>query len=187
LRVATLLGAAQISLKGGFTSNSIFTLCRALKAFEATNGHTLTKAEQDSAFSLWWNTAKPLLPRDAEFDEYRFEFERTFEKTRTPLGANPLFQAIEQADSRPLPPEAARYGSPKIKRLVAVCFQLQRLAGNAPFFIGARGAAIVLGTKKPETGLTTLDGLVRDGILTVVRKGESGGKLATRYRYIPSS
>ena len=118
-----------------------------------------------------------------DFDEYRFEFQRTFEKTRTPLGANPLHKAIEQAASCPPPPEAARYPSAKIKRLAAVCFQLQLLAGKAPFFIGARNAAAVLGTKKPETGLTILTGLVRDGVLTVIQKGEAGGNRATRYRY----
>jgi len=175
--------AVDLSLQGGFDPNSIFVFCRALKAFEITTGAKLPPKELESAFGLWWSTARPSLPEGEDFDEYRFEFQRAFEKTRTPLGANPLHKAIEQADSCPPPPEAARYTSAKIKRLAAVCFQLQLLAGKAPFFIGARDAAAVLGTKKPETGLTILTGLVRDGVLTVIQKGEAGGNRATRYRY----
>jgi hypothetical protein len=187
-RVATLPQAVNLSLEGGLHSNSIFIFCRAIKAFEITTGTKLPPKELENAFVLWWNTARPLLPIDADIDEHRFDFRRTFEKTKTPLGANPLHQAIERAGVCPPPPEAARYDSPKIKRLVAVCFQLQLLAGNAPFFLGARDAAAVVGTKKPETGLAFLTGLAADGVLTIAQKGEPGGNRATRYRYngVPS-
>jgi len=182
-RVATLPQAVKISLQDEHKENSIFIFCRAIKAFEITTGVKLSHKELEGAFALWWSMARPSLPDGADFDEYRFEFQRIFEKTRTPLGANSFHQAIEQADMCPTPAEAARYESPKIKRLVAVCFQLQLLTGNAPFFISARDAAAVLGTKKPETGLANLGGLVWDGILTIAQKGEPGGNRATRYRY----
>jgi len=49
-----------------------------------------------------------------------------------------LAEAIRRADSNPMPPQAKRYSSPKLKRLVAVCCQLQLLQGNSPFFLGVR-------------------------------------------------
>ena len=94
-----------------------------------------------AAFAQWWNTAKPLLPPDADFDEWRFDFDATFAKTHAALGANSLQEAIRRADASPMPPQSARYASPKIKRLVAVCYQLQLLQGKSPFFLGVRDAA----------------------------------------------
>jgi hypothetical protein len=173
--------AVQLSLKDGLTENCLFILARALKAFEITHDRRLPPAELQNAFSLWWSAAKPLLPPDADFDEYRFDFEDTFAKTHAPLGSNSLQEAIRRADASPLPPQAERYSSPKLKRLVAVCFQLQLLQGNSPFFLGARDAARIMGTKNFYHANALLGGLVRDGILTEVEKGTR--KRATRFRF----
>jgi len=182
-RVATLPQAVEHSIEGGFKENSIFIFCRALKAFEVTRKGKLSLTDQDSAFALWWRTVKKDLPTDANFDEYRFIFLDTFERTRAPLGANPLHEAIRRADSQPAPPEAKCYESTKIKRLVAVCHQLQLLAGASPLFLGVRDAAKIAETKKLETAAALLAGIVRDGILTVIKKGEPNGHQATRFRY----
>ena len=74
----------------------------------------------------------------------------------------------------------AEYRS-KLKRLVAVCFQLQSLQGNSPFFLGARDAARIMGTKNFYHANALLGGLVRDGILIEVEKGTR--KQATRFRF----
>jgi hypothetical protein len=182
-RVATLPQAVEISLQGGFHANSIFVFCRALKAFEVTNKVKLPAQELEGAFAQWWNSAQPLLPDAPDFDEYRFEFQRIFAKTRTLLGSNPLAEAIRMAESAPLPPQAKPYQSPRIKRLIAVCFHLQSMAGNAPFFLSVRDAAKIVGVKKPETGASFLNGLVSDGILAIVQKGKPDGNRATRYRF----
>jgi hypothetical protein len=184
-RVTTFQEAAQLSLKDAWNENCLFVFARLLKAFEVTTGNKLKPADLASAFSLWWNTAKASswLPADADFDEYRFDFEDKFGKIKTPHGANPLAEAIRRADTQPLPPQADRYTSPKIKRLVAVCFQLQILAGDNLFFLGVRDAARILGTKNLHRANAMLAGLVQDGILTEVEKGIPGGKLATRFRF----
>lgn len=184
-RVTTLAKAVQLSLKDGWNENCLFVFARLLKAFEATTGSKLKSEDLASAFSLWWNTAKSssLLPEDADFDEYRFDFVDKFRKVKAPHGANPLQEAIRRADNNPLPPQADRYPSTGIKRLVAVCSHLQILAGDNPFFISVRDAAKIVGVKSKFAASAMLAGLVRDGILTEVEKGIPGGNLATRFRF----
>ena len=144
-------------------------------------GHRLPPAELQSGFSLWWSAAKPLLPPDAEFDEWRFDFEDTFARTKTPLGSNSLQVAINRADENPAPPQAERYTSPKVKRLVTVCYYLQLLQGSSPFFLGVRDAARIMGVKDLHRANATLAGLVRDGLLIVAVNGTR--KKATRFRF----
>jgi hypothetical protein len=183
-RVTTFKEAVQLSLKNGLTENCLFVFARALLAFEATNGIKLQPSDKKGAFTLWWSMAKPLLPAGANFDEWRYEFEAARMGARSPLGANALSEAIHRADTEPLPPqEAERCSSPKIKRLITVCYYLQILAGDNPFFIGVRDAAKILGIKSKFQAAAVLSGLVHDGILREVEKGEQGGRRATRFRY----
>jgi hypothetical protein len=168
------------------TDDCLFVFARALKAFEVTNRVLLKLEDLASAFSLWWSTATPKLPSDADSDEWRFDFMRAFAKARAPLGANPLHEAIRRAGSLPPPPEAARYPSAKLQRLVAVCHHLQILAGDSPFFLSVRDAARIMGTpKKLMRASAFLAGLVSDGILTEILRGTPGVKSATRYRCKP--
>jgi hypothetical protein len=181
--VKTLPEAVQLSLKTGLTKNSLFLFSRALRAFETTNQRRLPPKEVEVAFSLWWSTAKPLLPPDADFDEWRFVFLDTFEKTKVALGANPLDEAIRRADSNPPPPQAARYTSPGIKRLISVCYHLGSLAGDGTFFLSVRDSAQIFGTKSLPEASAMLVGLVWDGVLDIVTPGKPGGKKATRFRF----
>jgi hypothetical protein len=182
-RVKTLQEAVQLSLKDGSSGDRLFTFCRALRAFEITHNRRLPAQELGSAFAAWWNLAKPLLPQDADFDESRLDFLDTFAKTKAPLGANPLQEAIRRADSSPLPQEAARYASPKLRLLVAICYQLQLLQGDSAFFLGFRDAAKILGIKNLFQAGAKLNGLVRDGILIEVAKGSPESRRASRYRF----
>jgi hypothetical protein len=184
-RITTVQEAVQLSLKDGWNENCLFVFARLLKAFEITTGSKLKSADLASAFSLWWNTAKSSswLPADADFDEYRFDFEDKFGKVKTPHGANPLEEAIRRVDIEPLPSQSNRYPSPKLKRLVAVCYQLQILAGDSPFFLGVRPAAKIVGIKSNFKASAMLNGLVQDGVLRVIEKGKRMEKKATRFRF----
>ena len=179
--VKTLQEAVQISLAAGINDKCLFLFARAIKAFEITNNRRLPPAELQNAFALWWSTAKPILPPDADHDEWRFDFEDTFAKTHAPLGANSLEEAIRRADASPMPPQAGRYSSPKIKRLVAVCYHLQLLQGNSPFFLGVRATARIVGTKNLYQANAMLNGLVSDGVLIHAENGTR--TRATRFRF----
>jgi len=179
--VETLQEAVQISLKDGLNKDCLFGFARAIKAFEITHDRRLPPEELQAAFAQWWNAATPLLPPDAEFDEWRFDFEDTFDKTHAALGANSLEEAVRRANAWPMPSEAARYSSPKLKRLVAVCYHLQLLQVNSPFFLSVRDAAKITGAKSLVHASGWLAGLVRDGVLIEVEKGTR--KRATRFRF----
>ena len=179
--VKTLPEAVQLSLQAGINDTCLFIFARALKAFEITTNRRLRPIEVSGAFAIWWNVAKPQLPPDADFDEWRFDFEATFAKTQAALGANSLQEAIRRTEAGPPPPQAQRYSSPKLRRLVAACYQLQLLQGTSPFFLGVRDAARILGTDNLSQANAMLLGLVRDGILILVEKGTR--KRATRFRF----
>jgi hypothetical protein len=179
----TLPEAVQLSLNAGINDQCLFILSRAIKAFEITNNRRLPLVELQAAFAQWWSAAKPLLPPDADFDEWRFDFEDTFAKTHAALGANSLHEAIRRAESIPVPAWVKSYGSPKLNRLVAVCYHLQQLQGSSPFFLGVRAAAKILGTTNLHLANAMLGGLVRDGVLIEAQKGTRGGRRATRFRF----
>lgn len=179
--VSTLQDAVQISVADGINENSLFTFARALKAFEITQDRRLPAAEVEGAFSLWWATAGPQLPEDADFDEYRLDFLDKFAKTKAPLGSNSLEQAIQRADASPFPEQAARYSSPKIKRLVAVCFHLQMMQGTSPFFLSVRAAAKITQARGLMQASAWLNGLVRDGVLLEVERARASARLASGF------
>jgi hypothetical protein len=181
--VPTLPKAVEISLANGWTADCLFIFSRALLAFEVTAGINLTAHDLKGAFALWWNSAKAFLPADADYDEYRFTFEDGFAKVRAPWGSNPLAEAIRRADSSSIVPYADRYTSPRIKRVLGVCFHLQALAHDSPFFLSVRDVARIAGIKDLAAASTLPAGLVRDGVLVEVEKGIPGGRRATRYRF----
>lgn len=183
-RVAALPDAVQLSLAGGLSEDSLFIFARAIKAFEVTNQRRLSPNDLQRAFALWWSNAKSLLQADDDFDEWRFAFEDAWESAKHPLGANVLAEATRRADTQPPPPAASKYGnSTKLKRLVAVCYQLQLLAGDGPFFLSVRDAAKIIGTTKLNTASAFLSGLVRDDVLKLESKGVPGGRRASRFRF----
>ena len=181
--VPTLPKAVEISLANGVTKDCLFIFARALKAFEMTTGVKLPPKELQCAFALWWNTAQPLLPTGADYDEYRFDFENSFSKARAPWGSNPLAEAIRRADSSRGIPYTENYSSPRIKRIIGVCFHLQALSGDNPFFLSVRDAARIAGITDIKTASSYLAGLVRDGVLVEVEKGAPGERRASRYRF----
>jgi hypothetical protein len=179
--VKTLPEAVKLSLARGITEDCLFRYARAIKAFEVTTRRKLNPEELSDAFGLWWNTPKPPLSDGAEYDEWRYDFLDSYAKARTPLGSNSLQVAIQRAKSEPYPAECERFTSSKIRLLVAVCYQLQRIAGDAPFFIGFRDVAKLTETKDLHSAMAKMNGLILDGILTLERRGNEAK--ANRYKY----
>lgn len=141
----------------------------------------LPKAELPGVFSLWWNMAKGQLPTDADYDEYLFVFLDAYERVKHPLGCNVLEVAKERAGKQPLPKVAQSFKSPKLRLLVAVCYQLQHLAGESPFFLSIRTAAKLIDVRM-ETASAYLKGLTQQGVLALEERGTPGGHKASRYR-----
>ena len=184
--VDTLQKAAQMALADKSNGNPEFKFARGVLAFELFTGKRLPKEELPAAFNVWWSAAQATLPSDTDRDECMFLFMDAYDKAKTPLGSNVIQQALARVASSPPPPEANRYDSPKLKTLVHLCYELQKLAGDRPFFLSVRDAADAIGlsVKSLHSVSAYLHGLRRDGIIEPVEVGKSGGHRATRYFYV---
>ncbi len=184
--VGTLQKAAQMALADKSNGDPVFKFARAVKAFELFVDRRLPKKELPAAFNIWWSAAQTTLPPDTDRDECMFLFMDAYDKAKTPLGSNVIQNALDRVKSSPPPPEANRYESPKLKTLVHLCYELQKLAGDSPFFLSVRDAARAIGlsAKSLHAVSAFLRGLHRDGIIEPVEIGKSGGHRATRYRYV---
>jgi hypothetical protein len=94
-----------------------------------------------------------------------------------------LFEAIKR---NPLPKVAMRYEGDGLRLLVALCRQLQRQAGGAPFFLACRTAGGLLGVEH-VTAWRWLFALIHDGLLVEVEKGDAKRCRANHYSRIGSA
>jgi len=94
------------------------------------------------------------------------------------LGRKRPFQAAEAIEPHS---EAEHDLSQNMQRLARVCYELQQIQGNDPFWLSCRHAGAVLGLSHTQTA-RYIHRLVRDGVLKVVEEHTSNR--ATRYRYI---
>ncbi len=184
--VGTLQKAAQMALADKSNGDPVFKFARAVKAFELTVDTRLPKEELPGAFNVWWSMAESTLPPDTNRDECMFLFMDAYDKAKTPLGSNVIQNALDKVKSSSPPPEANRYESPKLKTLVHLCYELQRLAGDSPFFLSVRDAARAVGLSAKSVHVVSafMHGLHRDGIIKPVEIGKPGVRRATRYRYV---
>jgi hypothetical protein len=96
-----------------------------------------------------------------------------------------VVDALEKVKAGPLPAAALQYDNPKFQLLVGICQELQRLAGDQPFFLSCETAAQVLGEDSDPSAMTVwrwLGGLVRDGVLRLEKKGDR--RKANEYHYL---
>ncbi len=88
-----------------------------------------------------------------------------------------IFERVKQA---PMPAPATRYDASETRLLVALCCELQRVAGEKPFFLGCRTAGELIGVEYSTASRRFL--LLRnDGLLEEIKKGVPGR--ASRYKY----
>jgi hypothetical protein len=125
--------------------------------------------------------------RTKEFEETWIDFLKAWPNIKHKIGDEPMariFEAVIQLE----PPEIAMEKYPdnsKLKIFVSLCRELQRAAGNNPFFLATRTAGKLLKIS-PMQASRWLYLLETDNILKVVVKGGTAEnpRKATRFRYI---
>jgi hypothetical protein len=162
----------------------LFFLARGIKALEAQAGRVWTEAELKVQVFLPWYTANPHLRPGQSQDDYWFEFLRAYDAVQYPLGETFLDRAWQAAEQTTLPQVAMQFEDPEVRQLVLWCRELQRLAGDAVFFLSTRSVQARFGLRHPMQAWRRLYGLCRAKILDPVEKGDVNGKKATRYRYL---
>lgn len=128
----------------------------------------------------WHRRALPIIGTEP-FDDTWADLVYGWEKVKFPKGQEPMTMILQQADSATLPKCAEQYDSPITHRLIRLCRELQRAAGDGPFFISCRKLAELFGIDK-DTANRRLHMLEEDHIIKKV--GKHTAYRARRYRYI---
>ena len=167
----------------GQRHRAIFELVRRLKAIP-----DIANADAMDLLPIireWHRLALPVI-RTKAFEETLADFLDGWERVRFAYGESPIEIALARAREAPPPPEAEIFDDPRLKLLVALCAELQRLQGNAAFFLSCRAAG-----KAVEVDHMTvsrwLKVLAKAGILQIEVQAERSTGRATRYRYIAKS
>lgn len=162
--------------------DKIFEFVRRLKALPELASEPVRGLQQ--LFRQWFERALPII-RTKDWDTSWHDFIFAWEECKTPWGTDSMTELHEQALSCEPPGKAvAKYGpaSPRAE-LAALCRQLQRRAGDAPFFLSVRKAAGLLDVS-PMHASRWLRQLVGDGFLKLVSKGARHTRRASEFRYI---
>ena len=95
-----------------------------------------------------------------------------------------MAQMLAKTKDADAPIEAQQYEQASLRLLVKLCRELQRAAGDGPFFLSCRKAGSLLDVPY-TTASRWLFLLVTDDVLDVVFKGGPDTNKATRFRYLP--
>jgi len=169
---------ATLPIDTGQRDRCVFTFCRWLKAIPELRDRSA--AELRPTIQKWHTRAYPAIgtkPFEATWKDFVYGWKRV----KWPRGML-LDAAFQKAlEDTKTPPEAATYEDPRNQLLVRICWQLQQVHGNQPFYLALRTAGSLLDLSHTEAS-KRLEMLMADGILVIATPHTN--IFATRYRYI---
>jgi hypothetical protein len=163
----------------GQRHRAIFKYVRALKSlpgFATADLRTLRPHVEQ-----WFTAAEPYTSDEHDFMDTLADFATAWQKCEHSIGSGPMAEALREADRAGYPLCAQQYDSERVRRLVGLCRELQQRAGDKPFYLASRTAAMLLGGSAEQAARYMIL-LCVDGILKRVTKGHTGR--ASEYRYI---
>ncbi len=158
---------------------ALFTLARRLKALPHLADANL--GDLKPLVRRWHQLALPVIGTKP-FEESWIDFAEGWQRVRFPAGAGPLEALWLQAMAEAPPVAALAYEQDGVRRLVAFCYQLQRHAGQAAFFLACRTAGTLLGVEH-TTAWRWLRLMEIDGVLARVSTGSQKTQKANEYYY----
>jgi len=156
-----------------------FRLARAWKGIPEL-GKSLSEVKPH--FRRWHERALSSI-RTVSFDDCWWDFVESWEAVKQPEGTGIMTEIIERARAIDPPPVAEQYDSAEVRLLITVCLEMQREAGEQPFFLSSRSVASFCEITSRQAS-RWLRGLVRDGVLELVTKGDAKSRKASEYRYL---
>ena len=183
-KVKSIEHAVELALPSKNRQNHerLFTLARAVKSLEIQSGKFTPKHLRE-VFNEWFKRASEFLKPEQTRDNYMAEFMNAYASAKIPLGEGAVTEAWKLAQENPLPPEAVEmFEDDKMRLTVALCRELQNIAGVEPFYLSARTLQGLLNLDSHNTAARWLRSLCVLKILDEIEKG--GGFKASRYRYI---
>jgi hypothetical protein len=155
-------------------------LARKLKAIPGVRD---VPAESLKPYLKRWHKLAVGRMRTKPFETSWWDFREGWGKVEYPAGRGPIMAVLERASKASSPIIATDYDSREVRLLVKVCRELQRQAGKGTFFLSTRTAGELVGVSHWEAA-TWLKGLVADGVLELVRKGDRPTRKASEYKYL---
>jgi hypothetical protein len=128
----------------------------------------------------WWHELALPVIATKEWEESWYDFRSAWELVKFPAGEGPIATMYEKAISKKPPKCADMYQQSQLKALVALCRELQRVAGEEPFFLAGRVAAEQIGVDH-KTAARWLKMLCMDRVLELAERGTR--HQASEYRY----
>ena len=166
-------------------NSSLFKLARLVRSYESVVGRPATKAELQFVFERWAERARQFWRPELTRDDYYAEFLTAYSYAQMGLHENPLDLAVSRAKAAPLP-EVPSFSDKRIRLLVAICRELQKMTGANPFYLPTRKLGEILGAHWTQVAswLRALE------VLDIIRlaPGEvrkRGGSRSPRYHYGP--
>ncbi len=179
----TIDQAVQMALPDGIHQNNerLFTLARAVKTLECQSGK-FTPAQLREIFNRWYALATKFLRPGLSRADYMVQFLNAYASAKIPLGEGAITEAWKLAQKNPLPPESLPdFPDGNMRLVVALCRELQIMAGREPFFLSARTVQRLLKQDGHATAARWLKSLCVLQILTETEKGS--GIRASRYLF----
>jgi hypothetical protein len=120
---------------------------------------------------------------NATADENWWDFSEGWAKVKYPGEEGLMTMLLERARQRELPEVALQYHAPETRELIALCRELQQEVGDEPFFLATTTIEKLFGLNRMRAW-RWLQGLVRDGVLECVDRGNSEERRPGRFRYL---
>ncbi|QDT69058.1 hypothetical protein MalM25_19850 [Planctomycetes bacterium MalM25] len=158
----------------------VFELARRLKAVPSLADRP--SRDLRSYVEAWHRRAVPIIGTKP-FEETWIDFLKAWENVRHPYGEGVLTVAFGRACSAGVPALADDYEQSEILLLAGLCRELQRIAGDGPFFLSCRDAGQLLGVSHVQAA-RWLFLLESDGVLELVAKGDMKTRRASEFRYL---
>jgi hypothetical protein len=156
----------------------VFELARELKALPHLSD--ADPASLEPVVRHWHSQALPVI-RTKPFEETLTDFLLGWDKVKFIAGQGPLDVAFARSQER-MPEVARRYEDPGVRNLVSLCAELQRMAGDRPFFLACRSAGRLLGVSH-VTAWRWLALLQCQKVLRLAAKGGREIRKANEYHF----
>lgn len=174
--------ARCLPTKEGERNAKIFELAQWLKADPKLKDAGATALEP--IVRRWHERAFPVIGTKP-FSETMADFAHAWDSVKFPKGVDVVQAAWDKVKAGTWPTEAEQYDSEVMRRLLALCLEMQRINGpGRNFFLSCRSAAKALGRDHTEVA-KWLKQFVRDGLLKAFP--QEGYREAHRYRYLGPS
>ena len=131
-------GSANVAIHGslrlgpGQRHRQVFDLARALKARPELADAAISDLK---VYVRYWHRLAKKVIRTKPFEETWIDFCNAWPRVKFAKGDEPMAQMLAKAKDAPLPIEAQRYEQASLRLLVKLCRELQRAAGDGPFFL----------------------------------------------------